>query len=50
MAQPVRRDDPLFSLRLIPDDCGPVKANCIIDLAAQAIGIKDAGLVVIALA
>ena len=42
-----------FSLRLIPDDRGAVKANCIIDLlrvAAQAIGIKDAGLVVIALA
>jgi rare lipoprotein A (peptidoglycan hydrolase) len=32
---------------------GPFKANCIIDLsrvAAQAIGLKDAGLVVIALA
>ena len=50
MAQPVRRDDPLLQLGLIPMIAGPLKANCIIDLAAQAIGIKDAGLVVIALA
>ena len=39
-----------FSLRLIPMIPGPLKANCIIDLAAQASGIKDAGLVVIPLA